>query len=86
MAFNPKKKIYFDLKPKKIDNRILKLKESHIQNLDTSKEKYSDYSSVSSNKLDTSINEIIKLIVNDFIFIWLQNLVLEKENLKIIIK
>ena len=85
MVFNLKKKIYIDFKLNKIDDLINKLKEKCILKSSNSREKFVQYSA-SNDKLETTLNEIIGLISNDFIFVWLQNLIFEKDDLKIIIE
>ena len=85
MVFNLKKKIYIDFKLNKIDDLINKLKEKCILKSSNSREKFVQYSA-SNDKLETTLNEIIGLISNDFILVWLQNLIFEKDDLKILIE
>ncbi len=61
------------------------LKEKYILKSNNQREKHVQ-SSASNDKLEATLNEIIGLISNDFILVWLQNLTFEKDYLKIIIK
>jgi hypothetical protein len=85
IVFNPKKQVNIDFKLNNIESFLNELKEKYILKSNYQREKYV-LSSASNDKLEATLNEIIGLISNDFILVWLQDLTFEKDYLKIIIK